>query len=284
VVDRAEPPDGVETRPGYVLGHAEAELRRLAFQAALVEPVTRQLLLDAGIGPGMRVLDVGTGRGDVAFLVAEVVGPRGSVVGVDRAAGAIAVARERAASGSYTNVSFEQRDPVADAMTSTFDAIVGRYVLQFQAEPTRLLRRLAEQLRPGGILALHEIDWTGHRSVPPVAIWDKCCRLVTQVLESGGAELHCGGKLPSLFAAAGLPAPSMRMTTLVGAAARSEDVVTRMSNLVLSLLPEIYARDLADQDEINGATLRQEIAHAVQANASFVAAGSEVTAWTRLTA
>jgi len=76
----------------------------------------------------------------------------------------------------------------------------------------------------------------------------------------------------------------MRITTLVGAGARSEDVVTRMSNLVLSLLPEIHARGLADHDELNGATLRQEIADAVQTSASFVVAGSEVTAWTRLTA
>jgi ubiquinone/menaquinone biosynthesis C-methylase UbiE len=57
-----------------VLGHSEAELRRLTFQAALIEPITRELLVDAGIAEGMRVLDVGTGRGDVAFLVAEIVG------------------------------------------------------------------------------------------------------------------------------------------------------------------------------------------------------------------
>jgi ubiquinone/menaquinone biosynthesis C-methylase UbiE len=57
-----------------VLGHSEAVLRRLTFQAALIEPITRELLVDAGIAEGMRVLDVGTGRGDVAFLVAEIVG------------------------------------------------------------------------------------------------------------------------------------------------------------------------------------------------------------------
>ena len=77
----------------YVFGHSEVELRRLAFQASLLNPVTRRLLVDAGVTSGMRVLDVGTGVGDVAFLVAELVGDTGSVVGVDRAPAAVAVAR-----------------------------------------------------------------------------------------------------------------------------------------------------------------------------------------------
>src|SRR5262249_23490092 len=68
----------------YVFGHSQVELRRLAYQAALIEPVTRLLLVEAGVTSGMRVLDVGTGRGDVAILVAELVGETGSVVGVDR--------------------------------------------------------------------------------------------------------------------------------------------------------------------------------------------------------
>jgi hypothetical protein len=65
----------------YVLGTAERELDRLQVQARWVAPFTRQLLLDAGVGPGMRVLDVGSGAGDTAFLAAEVVGAAGEVVG-----------------------------------------------------------------------------------------------------------------------------------------------------------------------------------------------------------
>jgi tRNA A58 N-methylase Trm61 len=70
---------------GCGFGHSEAQLDRLACQAAVVEPISRQLLVDAGITGGMRVLDVGTGRGDVAFLAAEFVGETGAVVGIDRA-------------------------------------------------------------------------------------------------------------------------------------------------------------------------------------------------------
>jgi predicted RNA methylase len=70
--------------PQYPLGHAEHELERLNLQARMIEPFTRHLFRQAGLSAGMRVLDVGCGCGDVAFLAAELVGPSGQVVGVDR--------------------------------------------------------------------------------------------------------------------------------------------------------------------------------------------------------
>jgi SAM-dependent methyltransferase len=264
-----------------VLGHSEPELRRLAFQAALIEPVTRQLLLDAGVAPGMRIVDVGTGRGDVAFLAAKLVGETGCVVGVDRAPAALAVARERAAHSSLANVSFVEGDPAELAFTAPFDAVVGRYVLQFQPDPAAMLRRLTAQLRPGGIVAFHEIDWTGHRSFPPVAIWDRCCALVTRAIADGGADIKTGSKLPSIFAAAGLPAPSMRVASIVGAGANCSDVVQRLSGLVLSLLPSLEERGLVEPGEFDVESLRRQLVDDVSASASFVVAASEVTAWSR---
>src|SRR5262249_25266197 len=98
--------------------------------------------IQAGIEEGMHVLDVGTGRGDVAFIAAELVGETGSVVGIDSAPAAIAVARERAAADSQVNVSFEEGDPAAFTPRLPLDAIVGRYVLQFLAAPAAVLRLL----------------------------------------------------------------------------------------------------------------------------------------------
>jgi protein-L-isoaspartate O-methyltransferase len=64
----------------YALGHSSRELDRLSFQAAVFAPFTRQLFTQAGIKPGMRVLDVGSGSGDVSFLAGELVGESGHVV------------------------------------------------------------------------------------------------------------------------------------------------------------------------------------------------------------
>src|SRR5215471_10069839 len=80
------------TNPAYVLGHSTFELERLARQERLIGPSTREYFQAAGIGPGMRVLDVGSGTGVVAFLAAELVGPSGEVVGTDLAPTAVATA------------------------------------------------------------------------------------------------------------------------------------------------------------------------------------------------
>jgi hypothetical protein len=61
------------TKPAYVLGHSDRELSRLRVQARLLEPATRQIFREAGIDAGMRVLDIGSGAGDVAFLTAALV-------------------------------------------------------------------------------------------------------------------------------------------------------------------------------------------------------------------
>jgi ubiquinone/menaquinone biosynthesis C-methylase UbiE len=158
----------METRPAdtkrryeYELGHTDRELRRLATQAALVDPFTRGYFQRAGLGRGMRALDVDSGGGDVAFLAAELVGPAGEVVGTDRSPTAVAAATARAKAQSLGNVLFVEGDPATLTFDRPFDAIVGRYVLMFSPDPGAMLRGIAKHLRPGGVMVFHEVDWIG---------------------------------------------------------------------------------------------------------------------------
>ena len=73
----------------YVLGHSRPEIDRLQRQAEMLRPITERLLVAAGVEPGMRVLDIGCGPGDVSTLIADLVGPTGSVVGIDPSAEAL---------------------------------------------------------------------------------------------------------------------------------------------------------------------------------------------------
>ena len=75
---------------GYQLGSADDELARLELQGRALSPATYMIFDAAGIRPGMRVLDLGCGVGDVAFVAADLVGPDGYVVGVDRSPEALA--------------------------------------------------------------------------------------------------------------------------------------------------------------------------------------------------
>jgi ubiquinone/menaquinone biosynthesis C-methylase UbiE len=118
-------------------------------QARLIDPMMRHTLRAAGIVPGMRVLDVGSGAGHVAFLAADIVGETGEVVGVDRSPAAIATARASAEARSLQNVSLQEGDPTLMAFERLFDAVIGRNVLMFQPDPTAMLRKLAVHVRPG---------------------------------------------------------------------------------------------------------------------------------------
>ena len=93
-------------QPRYILGHDRDELDRLIDQARFFGDLTDEVLRRAGVGPGMRVLDLGCGTGDVLFLATRLVGPTGAVLGVDRSAAAVAVAERRARDAGLGNVSF----------------------------------------------------------------------------------------------------------------------------------------------------------------------------------
>jgi ubiquinone/menaquinone biosynthesis C-methylase UbiE len=140
----------------YPFADRAAEDERLIAQGKLFDPLTRRLLQQAGLAPGMRVLDLGSGAGNVARLAAEMVGPDGAVVGIERDPAAVALARRRTAEA---NVEFRVTDvETLDGVEDGFDAVVGRLVLMYLADPAAVLRRAATRLRPGGLICMHEAD------------------------------------------------------------------------------------------------------------------------------
>src|SRR5262252_998316 len=116
---------------GYAFGRGRGEYERLIEQAELFRPLTERMLRRAGIGAGMHVLDIGCGAGDVSFLVSALVGPEGSVTGVDLDGDTIGVAEQRRQAQGITNVSFRQADARSLDPGRVFDAAVGRFVLMF---------------------------------------------------------------------------------------------------------------------------------------------------------
>src|SRR4030095_7540851 len=109
----------------YPLGNTDAEHERLIRQAARVAPTTERFFHEAGIGPGQRVLDIGSGVGDVAMLVARLVGPSGGVVGVERDRNSIAKASARVTGAGFQNVRFNESNVNEIVGEKPFDAVVG---------------------------------------------------------------------------------------------------------------------------------------------------------------
>jgi len=202
--------------PHYLLGHSESELARLEAQGAIYRNVTLAALRTAGLREGMRVLDLGCGTGDVSLTAAEIVGPTGRVVGVDRSGEGLSFARERAQARLWRNVAFVRGeiDEIADATDHDFVALVGRFVLMHQPEPSVTLRAAAETLRPGGVVAMIESNMAtllgGEHSFPHSALYDELVRWKCDVV-SRSADIHAGLRLRSSFVSAGLPVPQARL-------------------------------------------------------------------------
>ncbi len=270
-------PDG-----SYILGHSERELERLNKQARFIDPITRRFLRAAGIVPGMRVLDVGSGAGDVAFLSAELVGAGGEVVGTDRSPDAVATARRRANARSLSNVTFRDGDPAEMTFDRPFDAVLGRYVLMFQRDPAAMLRAVAAHSRRGGVILFHEPDWDGLRAYPPAPTYERCSRWIEETLRLSGAETRMGTKLYSIFTAAGLPAPSMQVETLIACVANNTDPLQLVADLAGTLAGAMERLDVATSAEPGLETLAERMTREPAANGSVVLGRFEIGAWSRV--
>jgi SAM-dependent methyltransferase len=264
--------------PEYALSSfSDHEHDRLRRQAERYAPATRRLLVRAGIEPGMRVLDVGCGPGDVSFLLCELVGEDGVVVGVERDEDAVDAARARASESGIANVEFVHGDFRDVGLPGgAFDAVVGRLVLMYQADPGAAVSAAARHLRPGGIAAFMEMSLQIGGAVPEricwpnTAIWEQAWRWVHGAFGSLGTQPEMGFRLPETFATAGL-LPSPDLDTHV-AIATGEAAVQAVVDLVRSMLPAIVTAGVASEHEIEIGTLAERLR-------SAAAPGLAITTW-----
>jgi ubiquinone/menaquinone biosynthesis C-methylase UbiE len=201
----------------YALGSTDAEHERLMRQATRLAPSTERLFRDAGIGLGQRILDIGSGVGDVAILAARLVGPSGEIIGIERDMRSIARARVRVAEAGLRNVSFMQSDVNQISSDKPFDAAVGRLILMYLPDPVAVLRSLYKLLCPGGVLAFQEPSWASSLAlVAHLPLWSACTSLVRETFQRFGVNTEAGLGLYGMFEEAGLPLPSMRMEMALG--------------------------------------------------------------------
>lgn len=275
--------EGASAEPAtsYVLGHTDHELQRLASQADLVDPITRRFLVDGGLATGMRVLDVGSGAGHVTFLAADIVGPTGEAIGVDRSEVAVAAATDTARSLGIEHASFRAGDPVELDHGGPYDAVIGRYVLQFQADPSAYLRSLLELVRPGGQVIFHELDWDHLTSVRSAPLYDQCCRWAEETIRRSGHQTHMGMNLRRTFVQAGLAAPGLRLEAMIAGGSQSDRLVAQLVGLIGSLAPEMQRLGVASEDDLGLDTLFERMRAEVIARDSEVVGRLQVGCWAR---
>ena len=264
----------------YGLGHNHDELQRLIGQGRWLGELTEEVLRAAGIRPGMRVLDVGCGAGDVSFLAATLVGREGSVVGVDRSDEAIALAKRRAADVGLANVSFVTQDLQDLATEARFDAIIGRLVLMYFAEPDLILRHLLKLLMPGGVVAFHELDVQSSTSEPNVPLVARTLQYVIEALRCVNANPRMGLHLPQTFQRANLSIPRMIAHTRIGTGAEIA-ILQQLTGITRTLLPAMEEHGIATAAEVDVETLAERLQRATFAAAATIVAPLFVGAWAR---
>jgi SAM-dependent methyltransferase len=265
----------------YPLGYGGDEFRRLERQGALFRPLTEDLLRRAGIGPGMRVLDVGCGVGDVSLVAAALVGPSGSVLGIDRSADAVDTAARRARAADRGWVHFAATELGGFADDRPFDAVVGRLVLMYQPDPVEALRRLARHAAPGGLLVFQEMAMPLARAVPDAPLFRRCGDWIMRTFERAGFECDMGGKLFTSFRAAGLPAPEMIVAGAIGGGPASP-LYDYMAGLLTSLLPVAERVGVTNAAEVDVATLAARLRREAVEREASIMLPPFVGAWARL--
>jgi 2-polyprenyl-3-methyl-5-hydroxy-6-metoxy-1,4-benzoquinol methylase len=249
-------------------------------ESRALRPTTERLLRAAGVSEGMRVLDVYCGRGDVAMVAADRVGPSGTVVGIDPSVAAIRYAESRSAANGYLNIEYRLAD-LTDAYLSTslFDVVVCRHVVIGQREPVKFLRSASHLVRSGGILALHEMDMSRDiRSSPPLPMLRVVNETIHTALERSGVILDAGGRFADLFDEADLPSPHLFSESVIATGA-DRSVFGLITGVLRSLMPHLTEAEVA---ELGIETLELQLRQDAQDLRSQVEFIPQVCAWVRL--
>jgi SAM-dependent methyltransferase len=263
----------------YLLGHTDREQLRLIRQGRALATITERFLRDAGIGSGMRVLDIGCGMGDVTMLVAELVGPAGRVVSIDLDQASIENAHRRASTFGFDNATFQRADISTFSDAERFDAIVGRLILEFLPDTAAIISRLCRLLKPGGIMALQEPTWkiwlayTSH-----LPLRTAVTSLIRDAFLAGGANTEMELPLYRGFTAADLTPPQLRVELPIG---NSPEFSSLLHDLLLSVWERADAIHLPLAKLGDPITLALRLDDELNANKSFAAFVGLVGAFAR---
>jgi SAM-dependent methyltransferase len=196
----------------YILGTHDEEIARLGLQHRVWRPRVLDAWQRAGISTGQTVLDIGCGPGYATIDLAEIVGPSGTIVAVDKSERFLSVLDAARRQRGLTNISRYMLDLNEENLPSIqADAAWARWVFAFVRHPHELIKRAAYALKPGGVFVVHEYcDYATWRMAPRSAELEEYVDVVMESWRDEGGEPDIALELPAWLTELGFELRSLQ--------------------------------------------------------------------------
>ncbi len=199
----------------YVLGTHDDEIERLGLQHRVWRPRTTDAWQRAGFTVGQTLIDVGCGPGYATLDLAEIVGPGGRVVGIDRSRRFLDHLESQQRIRGIGNVETIEIDlddaKLSDRLPRNADGAWCRWVFAFVQDPRALLERVAGVLKPGGKLVIYEyFDYSTWRLLPRSPAQEMFVGKVMEAWRATGGEVEIGLSIPGWLGELGFAMESAR--------------------------------------------------------------------------
>ncbi|MGD9764087.1 MAG: methyltransferase domain-containing protein [Candidatus Binatia bacterium] len=232
----------------YIIRGGLPGRERLRVLARTMRATTLELLALTGVRSGMACLDVGCGGGDVSLELLRLVAPDGSVVGIDADATTVELARREAGAQGLQGIEFRVRDITTADAQPEFDFAYARFLLSHVQRPDAAVAMIRRYLRRAGVLAVEDVDFTGHFCEPELPAFRRYVELYTRTAQRRGADPNLGPRLPGLLRAAGFSQVEMRVVQPAG----FDGEVKLMAPLTMDNIgPAVIAAGFATAAEID---------------------------------
>lgn len=221
---------------------------RLRVLSRVMQPTTAALFDRLNVGPGLTCLDVGCGGGDVTLELARRVAPSGRVVGVDVDEAKLDLARREADEAGVGNVEYRLLDVRTQAAGTEFDVVYARFLLSHLDDPARAVEAFRRHLRPGGLVVVEDVDFTGHFTWPESPAARRFADLYRAVVQTRGGNPNLGPQLPVLLTDAGFADVGMHVVQPVA----TQGEVKLLNPLTLANIADAVLHDgLASREEVD---------------------------------
>ncbi|MGB6974998.1 MAG: methyltransferase domain-containing protein [Terracidiphilus sp.] len=234
----------------YVLGTGNDAAERLRLLDKVFGPSTRKMLQDAGLGPGMRALDLACGIGAVSCWMASQVGPTGTVVAADVNPDQLVVSKRHCAKCEHLPIDYIDASAYETGFPDeSFDLVHIRFLLCHLTEPAKVLREVYRVLKPGGALVCQDLRLSGTFCRPESRAVSRSIEISLLAGAELGVDYNYGERLPADAVGAGFDSVEVRLECpayLSGAGKRLWELT------FAEAVPVIAGTGVATEDELKG--------------------------------